>query len=74
MADAMKLEAEQLINYLTFIHKGTNLRVPYGYTNTRLHWIFAVKHDSQYKARCVGGGSLTGIPVKSVYSGVVLIW
>ena len=69
--DVMKQEADQLIDYDTFIDKGQDARMPKGYTKIRLHWLFAVKHDGRHKARCVAGGHLTGPPVKSVYSGVV---
>ena len=67
----MKLKADQLIDYDTFIDKGQGTRTPNGYTKIRLHWVFAVKHDGRHKARCVAGGNLTGPPVESVYSGVV---
>jgi hypothetical protein len=33
--------------------------------------VFDVKHDGQHKARFVGSGHLTDVPMKSVYSGVV---
>jgi len=36
-----------------------------------LRFVYAVKHDGRHKARLVAGGHLTGIPIESVYSGVV---
>jgi len=44
---------------------------PPGYQKIRVHMIYDVKHDGRHKARLVADGHLTGIPVESVYSGVV---
>ena len=51
-------------------HKDSG-KPPDGYTKTRVHLIFAVKHDGRHKARLVADGHLTDIPIESVYSGVV---
>ena len=69
--DAMQLEIDSLMDYETFEDLGENAKKPEGYLMIRLHWVFAVKHDGQHKARCVAGGHLTPPPVESVYSGVV---
>jgi hypothetical protein len=37
----------------------------------RVHLVFDIKHDGRHKARLVADGHLTGIPLDSVYSGVV---
>ena len=46
-----------------------------GYILMKMHFVFAVKHDGRRKSRLVTGGHLTGTPVESVYSGVVVsLW
>jgi len=44
---------------------------PEGYKHIRGRLVFDLKHDGRHKSRYVARGHLTGIPVDSVYSGVV---
>lgn len=44
-----------------------------GYKRIKVHLIFNVKHNGRFKGRCVADGHLTGIPLESVYSGVITI-
>jgi hypothetical protein len=44
---------------------------PTGFKKIRVHIVYDVKHDGRHKARLVADGHLTGIPLDSVYSGVV---
>ena len=69
--DAEKLELSQLAEYNTFEDKGKGGRVPQGYKQIKVHFVYAVKHDGRHKARLVAGGHLTETPVDSVYSSVV---
>ena len=69
--DSMKLEIQQLMDYQTFIVKGTNVYMPADFTKIRCRMVFAVKHDGRHKSRFVVGGHLTDDPGESVYSGVV---
>ena len=70
---SIKIEMQQLHDYKCFIDKGIYGRddPPIGYKKIRAHLVFDVKHDGRHKARLVGGGHLTDVPVESVYSGVV---
>ena len=69
MADANKLEHQQLREYDVFTDKGRfpGCRIPRGYQLIRVHTIF----DGRHKARVVANGYLTATPKESVYSGVV---
>ena len=64
---------EQLHEYECFLDYGVHGKStpPEGYKKIKVHLVFDVKHDGQHKARCVGNGHLTDIPIDSVYSGVV---
>ena len=55
----------------TFLDKGKNAPIPDGYKKIKVHFVYAVKHDGQYKSRLVTGGHLTNTPVDSVYSSVI---
>ena len=63
----------QLHEYECFLDYGVHGKStpPEGYKKIKVHLIFEVKHNGQHKARCVGNGHLTNIPIDSVYSGVV---
>ena len=50
--------------------KGKN-EIPSGYKYVPLLWVFAVKFDLRYRARCVAGGHVTADLEQDVYSGVV---
>ena len=71
--DANKLEHEQLAKYNIFKDRGpfAGCLIPRGYQMIKVHTIFNVKVDGQYKARVVADDRLTVIPAESVYSGVV---
>ena len=64
---------EQLREYKCSLDYGVHRKStpPEGYKKIKVHLVFNVKHDGQHKARCVGDGHLTNIPIDSVYSGVV---
>jgi hypothetical protein len=49
----------------------TTIRTPEDFKKTRVHLVYAVKHDRRHKACCVADGHLTDIPLDSVYLGVV---
>ena len=70
--DAGRLEKEQLFEYDCFEDRGhhSTAQVPSDYKKIRLHFVYAVKHDGRFKARCVAGGHLT-YTTESVYAGVV---
>jgi len=42
-----------------------------GYKKIKVHLVYAVKHDSSHKARCIADGYLMDVPVDSVYSSVI---
>src|SRR6056300_1198686 len=69
--DATKVEMDQLAEYKVFIDMGLGTPIPKGFQRTRVHLVYACKHDGRHKARLVADGHLTDIPVDSVYSGVV---
>ena len=69
--DSERLEISQLLEYGTFIDKGSGGEAPAGYKKIRGHMIYDVKHDGRHKSRYVAGGHLTDPNVESVYSGVV---
>ena len=71
--DAIELEMEQLHEYKCFLDYGVHGKStpPEGYKKIKVHLIFDVEHNGQHKARCVGDGHLTDIPIDSVYSGVI---
>ena len=69
--NAEQTELKQIFDYGTFIDKGKNYTPPHDYTQIRVHFVYAVKHDGRHKARLVAGGHLTAIPNDSIYSGVV---
>ena len=75
--DAMDLELTQIHEYKVFkdtgkakFHNG-KVVTPDGFQKIRVHFVYAVKHDSRFKARLVADGHLTKEPVESIYSGVV---
>ena len=49
------------------------MRPPHRHKCITMHMVYDVKHDGQHKARLIAGGHLTGLPLESVYSGVVLL-
>ena len=55
-ADAEKLELDQFHEYNTFQSKGIGGTLPRDYQRINIHWIYDVKHDLRYRARCVAGG------------------
>jgi hypothetical protein len=65
------LEFAQLAEYDTFTDLGIDRRPPDDFKKIRVHLVYAVNHGGRHKARCVSDGHLTGIPLDSVYSGVV---
>ena len=77
--EAEEIEFAQLDEYETFKvgdkaimdKKGRVLNAPKGYTRVRMHCVYDVKHDGRHKCRAVANGSMTDVPVESVYSGVV---
>jgi hypothetical protein len=60
--DAIALELQQINEYETFTDVGhhTQAKIPNGYKNIRVHFVFDAKH-----------GQLTEVPLESFYSGVV---
>ena len=71
--DATFTEMKQLIDYQTFIDKGTYhpSKIPRDFRKITGHLIFTIKEDGRFKARYCAGGHLTDPPTSSVYSGVV---
>ena len=69
-AESIKLEIDQKHDYGTYKDMGKDSS-PEGHTFIRVHFVFDVKHDGLHKARLVADGHLTGVPLSSVYSGVV---
>ena len=61
----------QLHEYEIFLNLGHNVTPGGNYKLIKVHIIYAVKHDGRHRARNVGNGNLTAIPINSVYSGVV---
>ena len=75
--DAMDLELSQIHEYKVLkdtgkaqFHIGKAV-IPDGFQKTRVHFVYAVKHDGRFKARLVADGHLTKEPVESIYSGLV---
>jgi hypothetical protein len=64
---------QQLDDYHCFIDAGIYGRdsPATGYKKLRAHLVFDIKHDGQHKARFVGSGHLTNVPMDSIYSRVV---
>jgi hypothetical protein len=73
--DSTVLELTQIDYFVAFIDKShhTKVKAPIGYKKIRVRLIYDVKHDGRHKATLVGDGHLTDIPLKSVYSGVVVL-
>ena len=73
--DATALEMGQLDEYDTFEDFGDpsnpGTKPPEGHKKIGVHLIFAIKHDSRHKTRCITNGHLMDTPLESVYSGVV---
>jgi len=69
--EAIQLEITQLLEYETYDDRGVGKRVPDGYQQIRMSWVFDVKQSGKRKARFVAGGHLTDPPKDSVYSSVV---
>ncbi len=70
-ADMTKLEMLQLNDYECFIDAGiyNHDPIPDGYRKKWVHLVYFIKHDGRHKAHL----TLTDVPAKSVYSGVVLL-
>jgi hypothetical protein len=70
---SVKAKMQQLDDYCCFIDAGIYGRdlPPSDYKKIQAHLVFDIKHDVQHKARFVGGGYLTDVPMESIYSGVV---
>ena len=68
--DAIALELKQLSDYKTYRSIGRSARVPEGYQQIPLRWVFDVKQSLKRKARLVARGDKTEPPRDSVYSGV----
>ena len=71
--DANILEHKKLAEYNVFEDRGKfdHTKVPTGYQLISVHTVFDIKHDGRKRARVVGKGNQTEVPLKSVYSGVV---
>jgi hypothetical protein len=57
--EAEATEMRQLLEYITFIDKGTNCTPTSGYKKIGCHMVYNVKHDRRHKACVVAGGNLT---------------
>ena len=68
--DAMDLELSQVLEYDTFKSLGRTARVPDGYQQIPVRFVFDVKQSLKRKARLVARGDKTTPPRESVYSGV----
>jgi hypothetical protein len=64
-------ESRQLLEYNTFIDKGTNCTPTSGHKKILCHMVYNVKHDGRHNDCLVAGGNLTGPTTESVYSGAV---
>ena len=64
-----------VLEYLAFIDKGEfhPNKIPPGYKLIHVHMVFDVKPDARNRTQCVGDGHLKDVPIKLVYSGVVLL-
>ena len=71
--EAEELELTQIDQYDSFKDLGKGVKPPHGYKQITVHMVYNVKHDGHHKARLVAGGHLTGPPLESIYSGVVLL-
>ena len=71
--DCNYLELTQLNEYETFTDKGRDGTPPAGYKNISAHFVYDIKYGGRHKARYVADGHKTGIPLESVYSGVVTL-
>jgi hypothetical protein len=71
--EAEATEMMQLLEYNTFIDKGTNCNPTSGYKKKCCCMVYNVKHDRRHKACLVAGGHLTDPNTESVYSGVVFL-
>jgi len=70
-AEAMAKEVNKMDDHESFKSLGKGTAKPEGFTMIRVHFVFDVKHDGQYKARLVAGGHMTQVTAESSYSGVV---
>jgi hypothetical protein len=61
----------QLLQYNTFVDKGTNCTHTPWYKKIRCHMMYDIKHDGRHKAHLVAGGHLRDPNTESVYSGAV---
>jgi hypothetical protein len=66
----MKKEIDNIQAYKTFKDMGTVNYVS-GYKKIIVHFVFAIKHDLQHKARLLAGGHLTEPTMEGSYSSVV---
>ena len=71
--EAEELELTQIDQYDSFKDLGKGARPLHGHKHIAVHMVYDVKHDRWDKARLVAGGHLTGPPLESVYSRVVLL-
>ena len=71
--EAEELELTQIDQYDSFKDLGKGAKPPHGHKHITIHMVYNVKHDGCHKARLVAGGHLTGPPLESMYSGVVLL-
>jgi hypothetical protein len=61
----------QLLEYNTYIDKGTNFTPTSGYKKIHCHMVYNVKHGGKHKACLVAGAHLTDLNTEGVYSGAV---
>jgi Reverse transcriptase (RNA-dependent DNA polymerase) len=71
--DAELVELTAIIEYNTFLDKGTAAPAPPGHKKINVFYVYAMKHDGRHKARLVAGGHLTETPIDSVYSSVATL-
>jgi len=70
-ADTENAESFMIDEFSTFEDLGFGGNPGPDYKKTRVHMVYAVKHNGRHKARLVAGGHLTETPIDSVYSSVV---
>ena len=58
-------------NHNAFWMQAARPQVPEGHKNICAHLIFDVKHDERKRARVVGNGNLTEVPLELVCSRIV---
>ena len=61
--DSMALEVDSIIDIDCFEFKPAGTKPPDSeYQETKLHCVFAIKHDIKRKSRLVAGGHIIGVP------------